>query len=474
MINLRSSLLPLLAASLLPAQTPNPAAVRLNVGAYNSSGEPLKDLKAADFQITDQGKAQKIALFRGLSTPLDAVPLAAHEISNRTGARPHAVAIVFDLLNENQMDRLDVWHKLGKSLGQLESGDGVYFYLLTLEGTLAAIHPMGSKAGDDHTWPQGVEKVLDKAMKAASHARPTEMGDPEMVAKKTYVALETLGNQLAMYPGRRDIVWITNGMPNVWNPKTPCNGDWVDCALYVPHLAVTLDLTNVAVDPLSYTSSPSPDMRRDLDQLSGLTGGWTYFGEDIRAVLKHVATESDSQYTLHYEPPADNWDSKFHHVHVACERAAGKLHTRDRYYAYPDSKPEAKARAALVAAYQSSVDDPTIGLRASLTPSADGKSAHIQLKIDPSDLMLREENGHFSGSVTMVIGKFSASGPVGDPGLMNFNLSFTKEEFEKAVKEGVASPQDQAIDPSIQKLRVIVLDPNSVAVGSLTLPLNGK
>ena len=59
--------------------------------------------------------------------------------------------ILFDLLNQNQSDRLDTWHKLGRSLQQLESGDSLYFYLLTLEGALSPIHALSGKSGDDRT-----------------------------------------------------------------------------------------------------------------------------------------------------------------------------------------------------------------------------------------------------------------------------------------------------------------------------------
>ncbi len=43
-------------------------------------------------------------------------------------------------------------------------------------------------------------------------------------------------------------------MHNVYNTKQPCNGDWVECALYVPHLAShARKCQSVAVNPLSYS-----------------------------------------------------------------------------------------------------------------------------------------------------------------------------------------------------------------------------
>ena len=467
-----------LAASVLLAQTPAPSAapsglVRLSVAAVDTSGEPVTDLKLEDFQISDQGKPQRVAFFRAnMGGPPQTTPLGPHEYSNRSGqALPHSTVILFDLLNENQSDRLDVWHKLGRSLQQLESGDSLYLYLLTLEGTLSPIHPVGSKAGDDRTWTQQVEKTLDKAVKAASHAMPMEMSDMELVVKKTYVALETLANQLAALPGRRDIVWITNSMPNVWNPKTPCNGDWVDCALYVPHLSVTLDHDNVAVNPLSYTSSPSPDMVRDLEQIAGLTGGWMYSGDEISSVLKRVARDAAMNDSIYFDPGTDNWDSKFHKVRVVLERKGIKLHTKLRYYAFPDRRPEvAKQQAVLAAAYQNPSDVPDIGLRAAILADA-GKTAQLQVRVDPRDLLLREEGGIFTGGVALVISDVGAAGPIGEPSISTMDIHLTREQRDAAMKEGLPLAQEHALQDSVQKVKILVLDQSSNTAGSLTIPV---
>ncbi len=444
--------------------------IRLSVTALDGSGQPVDGLKSDDFQITDQGKPEKIIFFRAKAGTAAAVP---NEYSNRAAGMPHTTVILFDLLNEALPDRLNVWHKLGHSLEQLPSGDSLYFYLLTLEGTLSPIHEIGGTAGDDKTWTQKIEKTLDKAMKSANHNRPAVMDDQEMIVKKTYVALETLANKLAPFPGRRDIVWITSGMPNVWNPKTPCNGDWVDCALYVPHLSFTLEHDYVAVDPVSYSSNPTPDMTRDLEQLSGLTGGWTYVGEDMGAVLKEVDRDAASSYTLAYDVPLDGWDSKFHKIRVTTENKAIKLRAQQRYYAYPDKRTEAvRQHTALAAAYQSPFDYPDIGLRVAAAPGTDaGKSLHLQIHVNPADLLMHDDGSHFADDLTVLIENIGAAGPMGEPAVSSSSISLTHEQRDAAMKDGVAIAQDHPISDSIQKVRVIVLDQGSDVTGSLTVPV---
>ncbi len=448
--------------------------VQLNVVALDSDGKPVGDLTADDFKVTDQGAAQRVVFLHNNASATPAP--GANEVSNRpTGALPHSSAILFDLMNvKNMIDIKAVWENLSKWVPQLESGESVYFYLLTVDGVLTPMHPVGGNTGDDKTWHQQFNKVLDKTMKGARTVRPAGMSDEEMV-KKTYVALETVANQLTTLPGRRDILWITNGVPNIWKPDTPCNGEWVECALYVPHLSVTLDKAKVQVDLVSYTSRPNPDFNRDADLMSGLTGARPYFGEEIGKVLAQVARDSANSYTLYYEPPQDKWDNKFHKVKVTCERKGVKLQTKQNYYALPDTRPlPARQQAALVAAFQSPFDTPDLGLRASVAPVPGGPAAHLQIRVTPADLLLREQGGNFDDQLTVVVADYGAAGLIGTPSMANVNVHLTREQRDAAVKDGVPAALDHPLPAGVQKIRVLVLDQGSSTVGSVTIPIKGN
>jgi VWFA-related protein len=461
-----------LAACGLAAQSGSTAGqIRLTVAAMEANGEPAEDLKASDLQITDQGKPQKISFFTHMPAA-EGAPLGPKEFSNRIGkAAPHSTVILFDLLNEIDSDRLSTWHLLAKSLSQLESGENVYFYVLTLEGNLEPIHAISKGEPDDKTWTQGFEKTLDKAMKKDMHALPAQMRDIELVVKKTYVAMETLGQQMLTMPGRRDIVWVTTGMPNVWNTKNPCNGDWVDCALYVPHLAVTLASANVAVNPVTYTNSPNPNVARDLEQLAGLTGGWTYTGEDMRAVLKEIGRDATHYYSVVYDTQADNWDQKFHKIRVTSDRKSLKLRSKTRYYAFPDKRSDGDRQGfALRQAFQAMADEASIGLRATLAPGADAKAVKVLFKVDANSLMFTESGGKYTCPLTYLIEDLGASGPTGEPMIMQYPVSLTQDQYTAALKDGIPMQADHLVADAVQKLRVIVLDANQNVAGSLTIP----
>jgi VWFA-related protein len=494
-----------LAASALLAQAPAGPLVRLYPVAVDASGQPVTDLTADDFKIVDQNKPESVFLFHGPKTEAPPPKLDVLEFSNRTrAARPHATVILFDLMNQNQPDRLEMWHVLDKSLPQLESGEFLYFYLLNLEGELVPIHAMGPRAADDATWPHDVAAALDKAMKTASHGRPVQLGQEDQ-AKKTFHQLEVLATQLALFPGRRDIVWIANGMQNAYNSKLPCSGDWVDCALYVPHLAVTLATAGVAVDPLSngrdvatgttaisgmdtpigdkgqvrsiqgdtsnQQGAQGTDPALDLTQMARLTGGHAYFRQDIRTVVKQVATDANGAYEVAYAPSADNWDNKFHVIHVTAARPGVKVQVRERYYALTDSRtPLERTKAVLMEAFQSPMDYSEIGLRVKFAPLDGQTGVHLEIHVDPANLMLHHgDGGKYSGALYCLISDRNGSGPAGEPAVLELKPDLTADQYKSVLKDGLPIEQDHPT--SAAQVRVIVLDENTNEVGSVTFPV---
>ncbi len=452
-------------SGLLFAQGEAVKLVRLTAVVTDGRGQPVTDLTADDFRIADDGKPQRILFFRG---PGKAQAVSGGEISNRPVPVPQHTAILFDFLNQNRTDRLDATRKIGASLKQLESGESVFFYLLSPDGK---IYPIHETTQADKTWTRDIENLLAKANKTENKNRPAGMNDEEVV-KKTYVALESMAKQLAAFPGHRDVVWVTNGVPNVSNPKTPCSGDWIDCALYVPHLSVTLDQMATVVHPMSYSSLIGPSVNQSMEEMASLTGARTWFSTEMDVVLKQLDQQAQGGYTIAYDPSRENWNNKFHKLKVTCERRGVKVQARQRYYALPDTRPgPAKEQAALVAAYQSAADVAEIGVRAALAPGASPNMVHVEVHIDPADLLLHENAGQFEGQLTVLLSARAATGPQGEPALSNLAVHLTREQREQVAKDGIPIARDYPIDAATQKVRLIVLDRNTNSVGSVTLPV---
>jgi len=461
----------------LLAQTAPPPLVHLYPVVLDSSGQPVTDLTANDFRTTDQGKSQPIFFFRRPPEPTH--PLGPHEYSNRpNGVMPHATAVLFDLMNESEANRVDTWHILAKSIPQVAPAGPLYFYLLNLRGELVPVHGIGPGPASDASWLQTFEADLDKAVNAANRARPQGI-DREDRVKKTYHELEVLANQLAASPGRSDIVWITSIMPSITN-SVPCNGDWVDCGLYVAHTAVTLERDGVAVNPASFSGVVDQAAGYDLEQIALLTGGHTYFGPPIREVLQQLARNSANAYEIAYAPEAENWDNKFHKVRLTCERKGIKVQVQERYYALPDSRSgQERQQEALQAADYRPSDTSDIGLHVKVSPAANG--VHLEIRVDAADLLLREQDGKFAGAITTLLSDRGAaersdSGglrfrPLTNPAVSSTSLDLTKEQHDLFMKNGIPISQDHAIGAPIERVRIVVIDRNTNHVGSVTFPV---
>ncbi len=426
-----------LAASAAFAQEPA-RLVRLDVVALDAAGQPVSGLTADDFQVADQNKPQKIALFRA--------PNAEPRYSNRPAPGAHATAILFDFLEQSRAERIDASKKLAASIKKLDAAEALSLYLLAADGALV---PLGTQA--DPKWRADIDKVLADAVKKYNRERPAGMGNEDVV-KKTYVALETIGKDLAPLPGRHDIVWVTSSAPYVLNPQIQCKADWWDCALYVPHLSVTLAGLDVLVDPYTYVSL-GVDASRTMEEMAGLTGGHAYLNQDLSDVVKGFSAQAPGSYSIAYIPPADTWDNKFHRLRVSTEKKGIKLRARQHYYAVADQRPlPQRQQALMVAAYQSGTDVPDIGLKASVSPGSAPNRVKLEVNIDPSDIVAKR--------VTLLYSVRDANRPEGEPTL-------TDED----VKPGAPIVKEYPIDAATQKIRLIVADKASDAIGSITFPV---
>jgi VWFA-related protein len=137
-----------IAAQELPtgALLPPPAkVVALNVIARDSKNQPVADLGIDDFHVTDQGKPQRIIFFHRNEDAVQLAPVGSHKYSNRSGAAaPHALVILFDLLNANLSYQGAGTEEIVHALEHLKTAGEVYLYLLTNNGNLYPVHPLPS------------------------------------------------------------------------------------------------------------------------------------------------------------------------------------------------------------------------------------------------------------------------------------------------------------------------------------------
>jgi VWFA-related protein len=465
-----------LSALILTASAQEPVKlVKLNVVAVDAQGKPVGDLTANDFHIVDEGKPETIALFRaGGFGPTTAVDPSL--FTNRPSPPPHTTVVLFDCLNHLRSEWLFAAKKLGTSLKQVQDASSIYFYVLTSGGDLDPIHPLPAAPGaaPNKTWNQDIDALLTKEIKGMK-ARPMGMAD-EVVTKKTYADLESLGKQLTSFPGRRDIVWVLGGVPWTYkeNTKNPCTGIWVGCGLYAEHLSVYLDLYGTVVNLLTYTDLDT-NKTVDMEAMAQLTGGSVTYGNkggEVAQVIQQLNESAGAGYTIAYDPSSAYWDNKFHVVKIACDRKDVKLIAKTRYYALPDTRSaQDREMDALRTAFQSPCDLSDIGLRAAISPGKTPNTIKVDLKVALSDLVLHESGGKYSAQLTFLLSQRGESGPLGDPAMFAVNPQLTKEQHDAYLKDGFPMSNEYPVISGTKVMRFVVADGATNLAGSLTIPI---
>jgi VWFA-related protein len=452
-----------------PAQS---AVVRLNIVATDKQGQPVTDLKTEDLRVTDEGKPQRLVMFRvnDARHPAPAA-LGPHEYANRTpGIQPGATIVVFDLLNGAFADRGFTELTLVKALENVEKPENVFLYILTNDGTLYPLHALPKQgamapAPDPH-WNSQTKPLLDAAMQKFYGFKP-----PENRGAAIFKVLDDLGGELAALPGRKNVVWITSGFPllvdfrvlcpNMMVSKgtDPCTGKFV-----VRYLAVRLDAVGVSMYPV-YDRMLTNET---LDTFVDMTAGRTYAG-DVKAAIPDALQAMLFSYTAAYLPAPKSWDGKFHNIRLTTARKGIQLQSERGYIATPRVEDTA---ALLQAAAASSSDISAIGLRATATPGASPHTIHVQLRIDPSNLTIVQQNGRYAGQLAMLYAGVATDGVAQLAKPSNIKLDWTVQQYDSATKAGIEVAQDLPIPEGVRQVRIAVVDASSKQVGTLTVPVS--
>ncbi|HLH30073.1 MAG TPA: VWA domain-containing protein [Terriglobia bacterium] len=270
--------------------------VTLNVAAFDERDHVIGDLNANDFQITDQGNAQRIGSFRRNDTP-------------------GVVVILFDLLNDSFGAQGHGAQEIARVLQPLESSDSVYLYLLTRQADLRPVRGLDSPPSRV-PWTEHIRPLLDAAMENAVALRQQDV-DP---LNATYSAIDALGSRMASMPGRKTLLWISHGLPVAFDGNSP--------SARINRIATALDNAGVTMDSNDQGSSVTGTSAA-FEQFAKFTGGKVFYNEIDKAVSEAMAGSRFS-YTIQYDVPRDG---KYHKVRVTSTRKGVRLQFEQGYYA---------------------------------------------------------------------------------------------------------------------------------------------
>lgn len=472
-----------------PVTQGEPQMVDLNVVALDGHGQPVTDLTRDELRVTDSGKPQALTLFRHRDDALAAPrALAPNEVSNRGRDNvPRATMVLFDMLNEKFGTRGYTVNQLAHDLGALESADYVYLYFVTLDGRLVAIHGLPGPEGEAPApggvpWTRQIKPLLDRAMRTFTQVRPVDDLDPTYRVQMTYAALDAAAGELARVPGRKSLVWLTDGIPIELGPNRSDTGDFVDFTPLLRQMTETFDRAGVAIYPARQVMMGSPDSMGGpgtsglgsmdtLSQFADLTGGRPDGGKDIGAAVRQAMSDARTSYQIGYFPPESNWDDKFHKLRVTCTRKGVRIQAKTGYYAWHEPA-GARSEQALASVMNTTFDAAEIGLRGSLARDAKNpRRLRLNAHVDARDVaFVHEGNGYHAELRYALIGLAAGHRPAAGP-VTPLNLNLTQQARDKALPEGIPIDQDLELAPEITRVRLAVFDRGSNAIGSVTLTI---
>jgi VWFA-related protein len=449
-------------APLQEAQTPQSESslIYLNVIAVDFHGEPVTDLTSVDFQIADDGKPQKISFFRHRDEkPEPASSLKPNQFSNRVqGAPTHATVILYDLLNETAGERGKALGELIRFLQPLDAANDLYFYLLTTDGLLYPVHGLADANLSESAapWTAQIKPLLDATMRQAVNIRPSNSLPVSQVFQFPKRALDTLAIEVSRVPGRKNIVWVTGGAISSADIR----------GMGVSHFGEYLGLSGVAIYPVLQTL-----IGQGLDEFAGLTGGRPNKGKEIGAAIKEARNDLVTSYEIGYFPPTPNRVGEFHKLRITCRRKGVRIQARTGYYAGEDST-QTDTQQVLNSAISTAFDAAEIGLRVTVSPDPTyPQMEHFSLHIDANDLALPRDGSQYVAQLQISTIRYLANGDH-DSKIRQFNSHYTRAERDQALKDGIEINQDVKTDRDARNIRFIVLDRESNAFGSITMPVN--
>jgi VWFA-related protein len=467
-----------------PQASQAPKAIMLDLVALDNRGEPVTDLVASDLQVSDSGKPQQIVFFRSNFVKKgNSATLAQHEYSNRAHPVPPTTVVLIDFMNERTMTDPITRNELVRALGDQETGEGLYLYILTNRNRFMPVHPLNpeAKPGADERWAKQIEPLLDPVIKQIFGLRPIDDWDPGYRFQATLQSISSLGAHMAVVPGRKNLVWVSHGVPSA---IPDLSGQLIDLSPQVHSFATSLEKARIAVYSVAQSSrgagaAPVTLSTETLQEVSDLTGGRYYLSDAVGEAINQARTDSRASYTVGYFAPPQQENAKFHKVRVNSSRRGLRLNTVRGYYAFPEAASGEQEQAALTSAVDSPYDSPDIGLVAKVDGGASGPR-HLQIHINPADLLFRQLGDQFDGDLLLLV--FQSKGaqdaqPDGfatrpePPATVPIHLTMTPEQHQNALKDGTGVARDIPLAQATEQVRLVVLDRNSGAYGSLRLPI---
>jgi VWFA-related protein len=520
--------------------------VTVDVVATDSHGNPIRGLKPEDFQVSDGGTRtiEKFAFIDGFKganpSPEKAPTPGSYSNQNAVGslAFPPTV-VVIDSLNTPTPDLVQTRRHMLALLKTLPSDTPVAVLLLG-----NSLHLLQNFTTD----PSLLRSAIDRASRSPSVIKPMPQDDPNSLSllqtemnddqenediqfledfeKETYAnqtdirvsttinALRSIAGFLRAYPGRKNLIWVSESFPLVLVPDNDFgngNGSQYPNLFrgtrsyndQVQEAANALTDARVAIYPVdargldtdvitasqhvvsvpgSLSRNPAAQLGRihtmrmmsqsGMDQLADGTGGRTCKGtNDLSGCVESAIRDSSSYYELAYSPEGIKWDGRFRKISVKVHRSGVKLAYRRGYFAEDASQaakqaPEQRLREAC----EDFLPATAIPIGAKAVPPDRIGDASYRISIPASAFTTMPDGNSYELTAMLASCVFPPQGSNFTMTTHDLSATLSASQYAEFQANGVQGPADYPLQGAT-RFRIAVLDEASGTVGALDIPV---
>lgn len=517
--------------------------VLVDVVATDGKGRPITDLKVEDFVVNEDGHSQSIRSF-SFQQPV----VANDHRQPATEALPPGFVtniphykkgdiwnvIVLDALNSPMLDQSSTRQQLLKVIDRIPNQPAAIYILsdrlrllqdfstdpAALKRVIAGLNNKGSALLDNAKGGHEAERydpafwaVLPASAKAAilryegegtaSHTRDR--------LQLTLDALTGIAQNLKSLPGRKNLIWVSEGFPFSIEPgKIVDARDHVSGRNYTVSISSTANalfdsqiaiypidsrgiITSDVYDPASrgfdaigrtqtqigLTSTVSEEnnnldvVHSSMQEIAERTGGRAFYNRnEIGDAIVESMKDGTTYYTLAYSPTNHDWNGKFRRIGVKSKRPGMKLRYRLGYFAIPpgaNRSPQEQAAAFAQAMDISSPVSTAILFQARVIPPSAKTSNEVVVNylIPAAGLSFEDgaDNLHHA-SVNCSVEVFSSNGELLKKDGTNLTAALQPEVYDKVVREGFPCQEKLALPSGEYNLRLGVRDNSTGMIGT--------
>jgi VWFA-related protein len=394
--------------------------VVVDVIALDHKGSPVADLEAADFTVQEEGKEQKVRIFsfqqgpQGQPAVMTPATLSANRITNMPRFKTTSAlnVLLLDGINVTNVNQKYAREQMLKFLEKLPAGRPLAVYAM---GT--KLRMLQDFTVDPALLKEAVKKVKFNAMGVRSESSKVLDLDPATLdamplamqqqilrfgtdlainqmderVRLTVEQLSALARNLSGYPGRKNLIWLSEAFPAYLFPSdqdprvTGANAASASLPIVksyqgqIDHAGDLLANAQVAVYPvdagavgnhdvysnigsnsdsngnslgnsargvtrqgtgsaqateIGNASETAMNSHSTMDTMAEATGGKAFYNtNDLNKAIRDGMEDGATYYTLGYYPENKDWDGRFRRIVVKVNRPGVKLHYRQGFFA---------------------------------------------------------------------------------------------------------------------------------------------